>query len=64
MTLCLMVYSFTQYYLRQALQAAEASVPDERRKPTNKPSIKRIFKLFQGVQVLTLTLETGLQIFS
>lgn len=61
MTLCLMVHSFAQYHLREALKKAEAHVPNERKKPTATPSIKHVFKLFTGVCVLKITLEKEIQ---
>ena len=50
MTLCLMVYGVSQYELRQSLKAAGETVPDQKRKPTNNPSMKWVYFLFLGVQ--------------
>lgn len=50
MTLCLLVYGVSQYELRQALQSTGDTVPDQKRKPTHKPSMKWVYFLFQGVQ--------------
>lgn len=51
MTLCLMVYSFAQHHLRQALTEANDSIPDQLKKPTQKPTMAWAFRLFQGIQV-------------
>lgn len=51
MTLCLMVYSFAQYQLRQALEAANETIPNQLKKPTKSPSIAWVFRLFHGVQL-------------
>jgi transposase len=51
MTLCLMVYSFAQHHLRQALTEANDSVPDQLKNPTQKPTMSWVFRLFQGIQV-------------
>ena len=56
MTLCLMVYGVSQYDLRQALKFKNKTLPDQRRKPTQKPSIKWIFFLFSGVHELTINM--------
>ena len=55
MTLCLMVYGVSQYDLRKSLQSSGNTVPDQRRKPTNKPSLKWIYFLFSGVHELTVS---------
>lgn len=55
MTLCLMVYSVAQYQLRQALEAADETLPSQSGKPTPKPTMKWIYRLFHGVQVVTLS---------
>lgn len=51
MTLCLMVYSFAQHQLRQALVVANATIPNQLKKPTKNPSMAWVFRLFQGVHV-------------
>jgi transposase len=51
MTLCLMVYSFAQHQLRQALEAANETIPNQLKKPTKSPSIAWVFRLFHGVQI-------------
>lgn len=51
MTLCLMVYSFAQHHLRQALTEANDNIPDQLKKPTQKPTMAWVFRLFQGIQV-------------
>ncbi len=61
MTLCLMVYSVAQYHLRESLKAANDSIPDQRKKPTQKPTLKRVLKLFHGVQVLTIRINDEVQ---
>jgi transposase len=54
MTLCLMIYSVAQYHLRQSLKKQGEVVPDQTGKDTQAPTLKRVFKLFHGVQVLTI----------
>jgi len=55
MTLCLMVYGVSEYDFRKSLQDANDTIPDQLKKATNKPSMKWIYYLFQGVQELTIT---------
>ena len=52
MTLCLMVYSLSQYHLRKVLTAANETIPNQIKKPTNRPSMSWVCRLFQGVQLL------------
>jgi transposase len=60
MTLCLMVYSFAQYHLRKALVEAEESIPDQLKKPTQKPSMSWAFRLFQGIQLWLIPTSEGI----
>jgi transposase len=61
MTLCLIVFNLAQYFLRKALKDSNETVPDQKRKPTQSPTITRVFKLFSGVQLLTINLENHTQ---
>jgi len=54
MTLCLMVYSLAQHKLRTSLVRSGESIPDQLRKPTQKPSASWVFHLFYGIQVLQI----------
>lgn len=61
MTLCLMVYNISQYKLRQALDKNNETVPGHTKAQTEKPTMKRVCKLFHGVQVLTIKLKEKIQ---
>lgn len=61
MTLCLMVYSFAQYTLRNALIANNDTVESQTGKPTNNPSMKWIYRLFLGISVIKLQLKNQVQ---
>ncbi|HVA99345.1 MAG TPA: IS1634 family transposase [Bacteroidia bacterium] len=54
MTLCLMVYSFAQYFLREVLEKSNETVPDQLKKPTKKPTMSWIFRMFHGVHLLSI----------
>ena len=60
MTLCLMVYSYSQHYLRKSLSDKNETVPNQLKKPTQKPSMSWVFRLFQGIQVWRIPAEKGL----
>ena len=57
MTVCLMVYAALEYRIRQTLAEHEASVPDQKGKPTRRPTAKWVFELFMDVHLLTITTE-------
>ena len=61
MTLCLMVYSFAQHFLREALKHSEETLPNQLGKPTQKPSMAWVFRLFHGVHLLTIKFSSGVQ---
>jgi transposase len=52
MGLSLLIYSLAERKLRQALKEMNATVPDQRRKPTQKPTIRWVFQLFDGLDIL------------
>lgn len=52
MTLCLMVYSVAQHTLRQSLKASDKTVPNQKGQDIKNPTMKWIYRLFHGVQLL------------
>jgi transposase len=54
MTLCLMVYAALEYRLRQALQDADSTVPNQTGKPSQRPTMRWIFQFFTGIHVLSI----------
>ena len=54
MVLCLMVYNVAQYRLREALKVNDETIPDQKGKKTDTPTLKRVFKLFLGIQLLLI----------
>jgi transposase len=61
MTLCLMVYSYAQYYLREQLEATGETIPSQSGKETKKPSMKWVYNLFYGVHVLRITIREDVE---
>lgn len=58
MTLCLMVYGFAQYFLREQLKKYNDTLPSQSGKMTNNPSMKWVYRLFHGVHVLKIENDT------
>jgi transposase len=49
MTLCLFIYGLTQYRLRDALQKNNDVLPNQKKKPTSKPTLLWVLTLFSSV---------------
>lgn len=58
MTLCLVVYNFAQYRLRQALEHEDTVIPNQLGKPVKNPTLRWIFQLLSTITVLCLWDET------
>lgn len=54
MTLCLLIYAALQYRIRAVLLEQDLTLPDQKGKPTQKPTAKWCFELFLDVHLLTL----------
>jgi transposase len=54
MTLCLMVYAVAQYQFRQSLKLAGDTILNQRKRETTNPTMKWVYRLFHGVQVITV----------
>ena len=52
MGLALLVYAIAEKKLRKALKERNETVPDQKKRPTNKPTIRRIFQVFEGITIL------------
>ncbi len=61
MTLCLMVYSFAQYELRCALEKNDETIPNQNGQPTKNPTMKWVYRLFHGIQILHIRRKNFLQ---
>lgn len=58
MGLSLLIYSLAERKLRQALKEMNTTIPDQRRKLTQSPTIRWVFQLFEGLDIL-LVKENG-----
>jgi transposase len=61
MTLCLMVYSLGELFVRQALAEHNQTIPNQLKKPTKMPTMAWVCRLFHGIQVLHVQFEGYLQ---
>lgn len=57
MCLCLMVYGFSQHKLRSVLKEKNDFITNQCNKPTQTPRMQWVYRLFQGIQVLTIQVQ-------
>lgn len=54
MTLALLIYALAERQLRQALADTKQTVPDQKGKPNQTPTIRWIFQVFEGIDLLSI----------
>lgn len=54
MAICLLAYSVLEYRIREGLKNSCTSVPDQKGKPTRKPTARWVFQLFVDIHLLSL----------
>ena len=54
MVLCLLVYGLTQYRLRDTLKNSDEVLPDQKKKPTKKPTLMWVFTLFSSIMMINM----------
>jgi transposase len=54
MGLALLVYSLAERKLREALKAMKTTIPNQLKKPTQTPTIRWVFQIFQGLDILII----------
>ncbi len=54
MGLSLLVYYLAELHVRQQLADLNETIPDQQGKPTKRPTIRRNFQMFEGIDVLHL----------
>ncbi len=52
MVLCLLVYRLAEQRLRQRLTETGATVPDQLKKPTQRPTMRWVFQCFEGISIV------------
>ncbi len=61
MGLSLMVYALAERSLRTELAQRNESIPNQVGKPTQRPTIRRIFQVFRGIDILLIHNPLGIQ---
>ena len=61
MTLALLVYSVTQRRLRQRLAAQEETIPNQINQPTQRPTLRWVFQLLEGIHRVRVTVQGQVQ---
>jgi len=61
MGLALLVYALAERKLRTALQEQGESIPNQVGKPTQRPTMRRIFQMFEGIDVLLIPTADGVR---
>jgi transposase len=54
MGLALLVYALAERYLRRMLEQKKETLPDQKGKPTQSPTIRWIFQVFEGLDILSV----------
>lgn len=61
MTLSLLVYSIAQRRLHQALEKAQGTLPNQIRKEISNPTLRWIFQLLEGIEIIFITINNRVQ---
>lgn len=61
MGLALLVYALAEHKLRTALQARGERIPNQVGKPTQRPTMRRIFQMFERIDVLLMFTAENVQ---
>jgi transposase len=54
MGLALLIYALAERQLRLALEQRHETIPDQKGKPTQKPTLRWVFQVFEGLDVLSV----------
>ncbi len=54
MGLSLLVYALAEHHLRQQLAESDQSIPDQKGRATQRPTMRWVFQLFEGIHVLRI----------
>lgn len=54
MGLALLVYALAELEIRRQLAAQNDTIPDQKGKPTQRPTMRRVAQIFEGVDLLTI----------
>ncbi len=54
MTLCLLVYNYGQYTMRQALEKQKETLPNQINQPVSNPTLRWVFQLMEGIAIVKI----------
>jgi len=54
MGLSLLIYALAEHKLRQQLLEQDQFIPDQKGKPTQRPTMRRVFQMFEGIHILLI----------
>jgi transposase len=57
MGLALLIFALGERQLRLALKRSNQTVPDQKRKPTQNPTLRWVFQMFEGLHVLSVVFD-------
>jgi transposase len=57
MGLALLIFALGERQLRLALKQNKQTVPDQKRKPTQTPTLRWVFQVFEGLHVLSVAID-------
>jgi transposase len=57
MGLCLLVYALAEHRLRSELVSRDETLPDQTGQPTQRITMRRVFQVFEGIDVLLLNAD-------
>ena len=57
MSFCLLVYNVGQYKIQKALEANKDTILNQVKKPTDKPTLRWIFRLIDKISVVIYSIE-------
>lgn len=57
MGLALLIYALAERQIRQQLAACNETIPDQKGKPTQTPTMRRVAQIFEGVDILSVRLN-------
>jgi transposase len=61
MGLCLLIYALAEHRLRSQLVAQNETIPDQKGRPTQRITMRRVFQMFEGIHILTIRLPHDLR---
>ncbi len=62
MVLCLLVYRLAEHRIRQRLAETQATVPDQLKKPTQRPTLRWLFQCFEGISLVLMEQEKRMEV--